>query len=95
MAKCFIAFSCSVILVLIWDALMYSQLLFMRYSVATYLSTAHLENKYSRIVADVCYCLLFLSFPLGIRRCVYALDCLRSVSITSKVYLTATVTTIL
>ena len=64
MAKCFIAFSFSAILVLIWDALMYLQLIFMRYSVATYLSTAHLENKYSRIVVDVCYCLLFLSFPL-------------------------------
>ena len=43
---------------------MYSQLLFMRYSVATYLSTSHLENKYSRIIADVYHCLLFLSFPL-------------------------------
>ena len=66
MAKCFIAFSFSAILVLIWDALMYLQLIFMRYSVATYLliSTAHLESKYSRIVVDVCYCLLFLSFPL-------------------------------
>ena len=39
---------------------------FMRYSVATYLliSPAHLENRYSSIVVDVCYCLLFLSFPL-------------------------------
>ena len=52
MAKCFIASSShSAILVLIWDALMYSQLLFIRYS-------------YSSIVFDVCYCLLFLSFPL-------------------------------
>ena len=61
MAKCFIASSRSAILVLIWDALMYSQLLFMRYS---YLSSFHLENKYSSIVVDVCYCLLFLSYPL-------------------------------
>ena len=58
MAKCFIASSRSAILVLIWDALMYSQLLFMRYS---YLSSFHSENKYSSIVVD---CLLFLSYPL-------------------------------
>ena len=64
MKKSFVISSSSAILVLIWDALIYSQLLFVRYSVATYLSISHLENKYSRIVPDVCYCLLFLSFPL-------------------------------
>ena len=54
----------SAILVLIWDALMYLQLLFLRYFVATYFNASHLENNYSSIVFDVCYCLLYLSFPL-------------------------------
>ena len=54
----------SAILVLIWDALMYSQLHFLRYFVATYFNASHLENNYSSIVFDVCYCLLYLSFPL-------------------------------
>ena len=64
MTKCFIPFSRSAILVLIWDTLMYSQVLFLRYSVATYFGTPLLKNNYSSIVFDVCYCLLFLSFPL-------------------------------
>ena len=40
---------------------MYSQLLFLRYSVATYFSTS---SNYSSIVIDVYYCLLYPSFPL-------------------------------
>ena len=64
MSKCFIPSSYSAILVLIWDALMYSQVLFLRYFVATYFSTSLLKNNYSSIVFDVCYCLLYISFPL-------------------------------
>ena len=62
MVKCYILSSRSAILVLIWDTLMYSHLLFLRYSVASYFSTTH--HKYSEIVFDICYCLVFLSFPL-------------------------------
>ena len=64
MTKSFIPSSRSAILVLIWDTLMYSQALFLRYSVATYFGTSLLKNNYSSIVFDVCYCLLFLSTPL-------------------------------
>ena len=59
MKKSYIISSRSAILVLIWDALMYSQLLFIRY-----FATSYQENKYSSVVLDVCYCLLFLSSPL-------------------------------
>ena len=61
MVKCYILSSRSAILVLIWDTLMYSHLFFLRYFVASYFSTSH---KYSGIVFDICYCLVFLSFPL-------------------------------
>ena len=64
LSKSFMISSRSAILVLIWDALMYSQVLFLRYSAATYFGTSHLKNNYSSIVFDVCYCLGFLSFPL-------------------------------
>ena len=64
LSKSFMISSRSAILVLIWDALMYSQVLFLRYSAATYFGTSHLKNNYSSIVFDVCYFLVFLSFPL-------------------------------
>ena len=63
MTKCFIPSSCSAILVLIWDALMYSQVLFLRYFTGTTYGNDYLPVVAS-IVFDVCYFLVFLSFPL-------------------------------
>ena len=64
MAVSFMISSRSAILVLIWDALMYSQVLFLR---STIFISPH-EKDYPPMVAsivfDVCYCLFFLSFPL-------------------------------
>ena len=45
-----------------WDALMYSQVLFIRYYIGT--TSLHESSNYLNIVFDVCYCLLYLSFPL-------------------------------
>ena len=66
MAKSFMVSSRSAILVLIWDALMYSQVIFIRYSIANTYASQN-GNSYASvasIVFDVCYCLFFLSFPL-------------------------------
>ena len=63
MTKCFIPSSSSAILVLIWDALMYSQVLFLRYFTGTTYGNDYLPVVAS-IVFDVCYFLVFLSFPL-------------------------------
>ena len=66
MAKFLMISSRSAILVLIWDALMYLQIVFIRYFGATTYISQH-GNKYlsvASIVFDVCYCSLYLSFPL-------------------------------
>ena len=56
------SFFCSAILVLMWDALMYSQLQFGRYYTGT--TSLHGSSNYLNIVFDVCFCLFYFSFPL-------------------------------
>ena len=67
MAVSFMISSCSAILVLIWDALMYSQVHFWTYFTSITYISQH-GNDYlpvmTSIVFDICYFLVYLSFPL-------------------------------
>ena len=60
-------FSRSVIMVLVWDALMYNYIIYWRYFVATVYSNvqqSQTPNRTTGIIFDITYCMLFITFSL-------------------------------